>query len=278
MAKRTRSKPIEIEVSKFSVLNGTMLLVACASLSLIAVAPPANAFSWSGALSYIKNKLLTDQVNDAIKTATAQDAVGTSQVAETAVYAKQKEASAYNQLVRNENLLDLFNDYLSSGSMTDTSRCFAVNARAKDGQVSSKVQTLVNSDIFNTSNTGYFLSEDAKLNALSDMKMQISCTLEMSAQGYCTPQITDGQYFDVDFGMTLAKDRISENQFVSAKMGVYTIANPVSDRTTIEKCNGDSSCGAILSSEQNRLAVSSMVTNSMLNQLYNRIAVGSSND
>lgn len=238
----------------------------------------ASAFNYTAALSYVKSKLLTSQQSDTFKVAVNQDSVGTAALAETSVIAKQVTATAEAQLLRKENFIDLYNDFIGPGAIPDASRCFAVNERQNDGQVPIKTQLYVKADIFNSMNQEAFNDEMERQQTLQNMKYSLTCTLEQAKQGYCTPTLSGGQYLDVDFGMSHASNRLMDTQFMATKSGIHTIANIQSDAKVNEECKGDSACLSNIAAENNRIAVNSLVANSLLSQLYNRMTVGTADD
>lgn len=251
-------------------------LVAAISVSSIAFTiPTASASWWTTAFSWVQNKLLTSQQNDAFKTAVSQDSVGTNALAETVLMAKHKLATAEQMLSKKVKLMELYEEFMSPGANTNNSRCYAVNERANDQKVPERTQLYVKADIINNINSGGFDSEVQRIDSLQTMKFSIACTLEQAKQGYCTPSMSGGQYFDSDFGMFFSSDRLLDSQFLSAKAGIFTIANPTPDTASTENCLADSSCVAAIDKQNKRLAVNSLVANSLLTQLYNRMSVGS---
>jgi hypothetical protein len=136
---------------------------------------------------------------------------------------------------------------------------------------------MVKADLFNSMNAGNHLDEMQRKHSLADMKAQLACTFEQSKQGYCTPALTGGEYFDSDTGLILASSRLTANQFAAGKVGVYSIADPVGDKV-VSNCETNGTCTEAMANENSRLAVNSLVANSLLNQLYNRMNVGASDD
>lgn len=247
-------------------------------LSLLINVNTASAFSYTAALSYLKSKILTAQQSDAMKIAVNQDSIGTAALAETTVISKQLTATAEAQLQRKENFIDLYNNFMGPGAIPDASRCFAVNERKNDALVPIKTQLYVKSDLFNSMNQEAFTDEAERQQTLQNMKYSLTCTLEQAKQGYCTPTLSGGQYYDVDLGMSHASNRLMETQFMAAKSGIHTIANIQSDAKVDKECKGDSACLGNIAAENNRIAVNSLVANSLLSQLYNRMTVGTADD
>lgn len=273
--KRSYRKPAE---DGFRFSNLSKLSVGCAIIAVSLVnMNTASAISWSGMVTYAKQYMATNTVNDAYKTAVAQDSAGANMQGEATTMAKKQQVSAEMQLLRKENMIDLYNDYLSSSSITDTARCFSVIERAKDAAVPEKTQLMIKADLFNSMNAGNHLDDMQRSISLSDMKAQLACTLEQGKQGYCTPALTGGEYFDSDTGLVLASTRLTANQFAAGKAGIYSIADPVGDQV-IAKCETNGTCTEAMANENSRLAVNSLVANSLLNQLYNRMNVGASDE
>lgn len=266
---KRKQMPIAVKLS---------LAAALSSLCLAASVNTASAWGVSGALSWAKAQLRTQMQNDVMKTAVAQDAIGSSVVAETIMLAKQKQAVAEANLQKKENLLDLYNNYIGKSALTNSSRCVAVNTRKNEVNVPLKSKLYVKADLTNSLNTGNFRDESSRLAALQGLKNSVACTLEQAAQGYCTPSLSGGQYYDSDFGMYLASDRLMDTQFIAAKAGVMTIADPLPDQKTINDCDGDTACSAQIAQQNSRIAVNSLINNSLLTQLYNRMAVGADSE
>lgn len=274
----SRKRNINKSNSDFRFSNLTKLSVSFAIIAIgLASMSPASAISWAGMVTYAKQQLATNSINDSIKTAVAQDSVTANLQGEAISMANKQKIAAEMQLQRKENMIDLYNDYLSAGSMTDTARCFSVVERAKDAAVPEKTQMMVKADLFNSMNAGNHLNEMQRSLSLSDMKSQLACTFEQGKQGYCTPAITGGEYFDTDTGLILASSRLTPNQFAAGKAGIYTIADPVGDKV-VSNCETNGVCSEALANENSRLAVNSLVANSLLNQLYNRMNTGASDD
>lgn len=255
-------------------------IVTCLMLLPIAISTTktASAFNFTSALSYMQAQLKTAANNDSFKTLVNQDAYGSAALAETMVIAKQKTATAEAQLLRKENLIDLYNDFIGPNAIPDSSRCFAVNEMINDGKVPEKTRNFVKADLFNTMNQNSFKNEMQRQQSLQNMKYSLSCTLEQAKQGYCTPTLSGGQYYDVDFGMSLASDRLMDTQFMAAKSGIYTIADILPNSSISEQCHGDTVCSGNIAVENNRIAVNSLVSNSLLTQLYNRMTVGKAHE
>lgn len=263
----------------FNISNLLKISTCCILLPVaISATHTAQAFSFTAALSYVQAQLKTSAQNDAFKTLVNQDAYGSAALAETMVIAKQKTATAESQLLRKENLVDLYNDFLGSNAIPGSSRCFAVNETINDGKVPGKTRNFVKADLFNTMNQNSFQNEVQRQQSLQNMKYSLSCTLEQAKQGYCTPTLSGGQYFDVDFGISLASDRLMDTQFMAAKSGIYSIADILPNSTTSEQCHGDTVCSGVVAAESNRIAINSLVSNSLLTQLYNRMTVGKANE
>lgn len=262
----------------FRIITKVALCGSLIPLALLINVNTASAFSYTSALSYLKAQFLTSQQNDAFKVAVNQDSIGTAALAETTVIAKQVTATAEAQLLRKENFLDLYNNFIGPGAIPNASRCFAVNERQNDGQVPIKTQLQVKADIFNTMNQEAFTDEMERQLTLQNMKYSLTCTLEQAKQGYCTPTLTGGQYYDVDLGMSHSSNRLMDTQFMATKSGIHTIANIQTDAKVNDECKGDSACLSNIAAENNRIAVNSLVANSLLTQLYNRMTVGTAND
>lgn len=266
------------ENSKVRTASRIAVFTAVLSMGFAFTTNTASALSISGAISFLASQLKTQRLNDAWKTVTAQDSVASAALAETIVKTKQTQATTEAQLLRKENLIDLYNDFIGKGAITDSSRCVAVNERKNEVNVPLKSQLLVRADIANHLNTAAFSDESLRQVALQGLKNSVACTLDQAKQGYCTPTLSGGQYFDVDYGMVLASDRLMDTQFIAAKAGVMTIADPLPDKTTMTACNGDTACSANVAAQNSRIAVNSLVNNSLLSQLYNRMAVGADNE
>lgn len=269
----------KFKVDKSTCIN-MLKLTACCLLFPIALSATktASAFSYSSAISYLQAQLRTSASNDSFKTAVSQDAYGSAALAEAMVISKQKTAAAEAQLLRKENLIDLYNNYMSEDAIPNGSRCFSVNESIKDGQVPLRTQNHVRADLFNTMNQASFLNEIQRQQSLQNMKYSLTCTLEQAKQGYCTPTLSGGQYYDVDIGMSLASERLMDTQFMASKSGIHTIANTLPDISMTKQCHGDTACSANIAAENNRIAVNSLVSNSLLTQLYNRMTVGNANE
>lgn len=275
-AKETRKSQSNGEAAR----NFTKIAVFGALLPVVFMAnmSTASAFSYTAALSYVKAKLLTAQQSDAFKVLVNQDSVGTAALAETSVIAKQVTATAEAQLLRKENFIDLYNNFMGPGAIPDASRCFAVNERSNDATVPLKTQLHVKADIFNSMNQEAFDNEMERQQTLQTMKYSLTCTLEQAKQGYCTPSLTGGQYYDVDFGMSHSSNRLMDTQFMAVKSGIHTIANIQPDTKVSTECKGDTACLSYVAAENNRIAVNSLVANSLLSQLYNRMTVGTADE
>lgn len=271
-----------MRVNKFKVLSVSNLLkvtACCVVLPLgLSATNSASAFNFTSAVSYVQAKLKTAAKNDAVKTIVNQDAYGSAALAETIVMAKQKTATAEAQMLKKENLIDMYNDFIGPGAIPNSSRCYAVNESINDGKVPEKTRNFVRADLMNTMNQNSFSNEVQRQQSLLNMKHSLSCTLEQAKQGYCTPSLSGGQYYDVDFGMSLAADRLMDTQFMAAKSGIYTIADVLPNSNVNEQCFGDTACSGLIAAESNRIAVNSLVSNSLLTQLYNRMTVGKANE
>lgn len=260
-------------------INLLKIATCCVLLPLsVSATNTASAFNFSAALSYVQAKLKTEAKNDAFKTLVNQDAYGSAALAETILMAKQKTATAEAQLLRKENLLDLYNDFIGPNAIPSSSRCYAVNEAINDGKVPGKTRNFTKADMINTMNQNSFENEIQRQQSLQNMKFSLSCTFEQAKQGYCTPSLSGGQYYDVDMGLPLSADRLMDTQFMAAKSGIFTIADILPNSTIAEQCHGDTVCSGNIAAENNRIAVNSLVSNSLLTQLYNRMTVGKANE
>lgn len=266
------------ESRKISKIAKASVLSAVASLYFVSTTNTASAWGVSGALSWAMAQLRTEQQSDAIKTAVAQDAVGSAALAETIVMAKQIQVNTEANLLKKENLLDMYNNYISKGAITNNSRCVAVNQRRNEAAIPIKSQLLVKADLTNTISGGGFTDDISRLVALRDLKNNVACTLEQAKMGYCTPTLSGGQYLDVDFSMYLSSDRLIESQFIATKAGVMTIADTLMDGAIVDSCSSKFACSSYIGEQNNRVAVNSLVANSLLSQLYNRMAMGANNN
>lgn len=261
-------------MSKKNLKRSTKITLV-ATLGLVAFVsslPTATAFM-SG-FSWAQNQLKTITLNDSMQTAVTQDVLGSMQLAETIVAAKQRQISTEDMLIKKANLVDLYTDFMASSANPRSANCVAVNSREKESRISKRVLGFVTSDIINNMNNSGNATTLQMASELRDIKNSVACTLEMSKQGYCTPTLTDGEYYDVDMGLVLSNQNLSEGQFIAAKAGILSVANPVGDSLAISECGTDKACSNVLSTQNNKLAVNSLVVNSLLTQVYNRLATG----
>lgn len=258
-----------------ALLNSTKLSVCAAILGLTVVGVPTESSASLGSfITYVKEQLLQSQTNDAFKALTTQEYANGGAIAETKVKLAQTDIAAELRLNQKEQIIDNYNDFLGSSSRTGFSGCEAVTTRLNDGLVEQKNDLMINSDMFLAANSGAYASEYDRNNSLLQLKYSSFCTLDMAKQGICTTTVSDALYYDNDLAAGLSTNRISESQLAGGKTAAMTIASTVRDSATTETCNKtDSNCLSSLAKDNERVAVNSMVSYSLLNQLYNRMAV-----
>lgn len=258
------------------LLNTTKLSI-CAALVTITVSgisTESSALSMGGFVTYVKEQLLQQQSNDAFKTLAAQEYANGGAVAENKVKLAQTDISAELRLKQKEEIIDNYNNFLGSSSRTGFSGCEAMTTRLNDGLVEKKNDLMINSDMFMAANSGTYASEYDRNNSLLQLKYSSFCTLDMAKQGICTTTVSDALYYDNDLAAGLSTNRISESQLAGGKTAAMTIASTVRDSATTQICSkSDNNCLSSLAQDNERVAVNSMVSYSLLNQLYNRMAV-----
>lgn len=263
----------------FKLLNSTKLTI-CASLvtlSVAGVSTESSALSMGSFITYVKEQLLQQQTNDAFKTLAAQEYANGGAVAENKVKLAQTDISAELRLKQKEEIIDNYNNFLGSSSRTGFSGCEAITTRLNDGLVEQKNDLMINADMFMAANSGVYASEYDRNNSLLQLKYSSFCTLDMAKQGICTSTVSDALYYDNDLAAGLSASRISESQLAGGKTAAMTIASTVRDTATVQNCSkSNSNCLSSLASDNERVAVNSMVSYSLLNQLYNRMAVNGS--
>lgn len=275
-SKRTRRNPKGKKTFGFPFTQQLLIVGAIASVGLAITTPTASAFNYTNALTYLQQQFMTQRVNDTYKVFSAQDSISNSLLGETIVMAKQRQAAAEAQLNTQEQILDTYNDFVDPKSLSSNSKCQSVNERENDNAASRKADLFAKSDLLTMLNIGSYSNESDRIQSLWDIRYQLTCTLEQAKAGFCTPAITGGQYYDVDFGLMSNESRLTDNKFSSVKLGILSIANPIKDNTVISNCEGDSSCIQKAANQDSRVATTSLVTNSLLSKAYNRVAVGSS--
>lgn len=260
----------------FSLPQKLLMVGAIASLGLAFTVPTASAFNYTNALTYLQQQFMSQRVNDTYKVFSAQDSISNSMLGETVVMAKQRQAAAEAQLNTQQQILDTYNEFANPNALTTNSKCLSLNERENDYAASTKSNLFAKTDLLSMLNIGSYANESDRVQSLWDVRFQLSCTLEQSKAGFCTPSITGGQYYDVDFGLMNNDSRLTENKFASVKLGILGVANPIKDQTVIGNCEGDSACIQKSANQDSRVATTSLVTNSLLSKAYNRVAVGSS--
>lgn len=277
MKKIHRRRSRRSNPSLFESLGQKFLIVgALSSVGLAATTQTASAFNFMNALTYLQQQLMSQRVSDSFKVFTSQDAVSNTLVGETVVMAKQKQAAAEAQMAKKEQILDTYNNFINPRSLTTNSKCQAVNERENDNIAAKKADLYSKSDLLNLLNIGNYSNESDRTQSLNDTKSQLACTLELSKSGYCSLSVTGGQYFDVDFGLMDNAKRLTTNEFAATKLGILTVANPIKDQQLMNSCQGDTACIQKVANLDNKIATTSLVTNSLLTKAYNRVAVGSS--
>lgn len=216
--------------------------------------------------------------SDAFKVLANQDSLNGSILGEAYLLAKQRLASAESSLKLKEQVSDAYENFINPDSLTTNSKCQAIIERSNDVLSSRKSDIYTKSDLLTMSSIGAFSNESDRQEALTDLKSQLTCTMEQAKAGYCTPNATGSQYYDVDFGLVNSSNRLSDNQFTAAKLGAMTIANPTKDSEVITQCNGDTACIRQSANQDSRIATSSLVINSLLTKAYNRVSMGSAYD
>lgn len=250
-------------------------LISAAAIMLFISVPIASA---SFQLTSNQQQSNTRNASDAIKVYVTQESINSSLLGEAVVMAKQRLAAAESQMQLKSQVINAYNDFINPDSLTTNSKCHAANERANDAIAARKADMYAKSDLLTMSGIGSFTSESDRMQALVDMKSQISCTVEQAKAGYCTPNATGGQYYDVDFALLDGSKRLTDNQFTSAKLGVMTIANPTKDQKVVDSCQGDTACIHQVALQDSKIATSSLVVNSLLTKAYNRVSVGSAYD
>ncbi len=171
--KRNRNREEILNIPNLLKISTCCILLPLA----VSATHTAQAFNFTAALSYVQAQFKTSTQNDAFKTLVNQDAYGSAALAETMVIAKQKTATAESQLLRKENLVDLYNDFLGSHAIPGGSRCFAVNETINDGKVPGKTRNFVKADLFNTMNQNSFQNELERSQTLQNMNHVTTCQL-----------------------------------------------------------------------------------------------------
>lgn len=266
--RKYRSRPI------FS--NGTKLTMSAAVLSigLISMPTESSAFSLSSIVTYLREQLMQKQTSDAIKTLTAQESVGTSVVAENRVKTAQTDITAEARLEQKNKIINNYNDFLAPSSRTSFSGCEATNTRKNDGLITQKKNLMIDAEMFDFANAGMLLSEYDKNQSLLDIKADQFCSLDLASIGFCTTKISDALYYDVDLSAGMSSGRLTETQIAGGKVAAATIANPIRNTDINQNCDSkNENCMMILAKDNERVAVNSLVSYSLLNQLYNRMAV-----
>lgn len=276
MNKRKRLRANNIKKTFFSAQQKILMSITAATMGLALLTPTASAFNYTNALTYLQQMYLSQRVNDTYKVFTSQDSISTALVGETILMAKQKQASAEAQLNTQQKILDTYNEFMDPNALTTNSKCLSVNERENDYIAARKADLFAKSDLLSMLNNGSYLTETDRIESLKDIRSQLTCTLEQAKAGVCTPSITGGQYYDVDFGLMDTDTRLTDNKLAAAKLGVLSIANPIKDQTVINNCEGNSACMAKSANQDSRVATTSLVTNALLSKAYNRVAVGSS--
>lgn len=272
--KRQQRKQANTHGSAYKTwLPSVMAVCSVSVMGFVLAMPTAQAIAPS-LLTYIAREAKAFLVNDSYKIFALQQSVDGRILSETAIATAQKKATVEKQIILKNEMLDLYKDFMGPGAITSSSRCVALNTRMNDTNAAIKATLLNHADRLAASNLGAYGSDFDRTRALADFKSQHTCTLEQSNLGYCTPTLSGGAYYDVDFGLALASERLSNSQFTANKLGVLTIADSIKDGATIRSCEGELTCMKKIQKEDTRSSVNSLVANSLLTASYNRTPVG----
>lgn len=233
-------------------------------------------FSASSALTYIKQKLLSSQLQDSFKVVASQDSASANALAEGYAKTRQKQITAEAMIIKKERLISYVDDFLGSGGATTNSKCQAVAERNNEVLIPKLTEYSVNADLSSSVNlalTSPFKSDQQVAETLNSF----TCTLDLAKQGVCTPTGYSADYYDSDFTFFMNKNNLLGNQAQAVKSGLDNIANVGRDQSATLGCNSDTACTQVLVKDNQRVATNSMVAYSVLNQLYNRMALGGSN-
>lgn len=260
--------------------SNTSPFVVVSSISLLCIitlcfTQKSEAFSFSSIVTFVKQQWQKSQLNDSVKVLTQQESVNASTLADNKLKTAQTLLSVESALKTKQSYIDIYQNFIGPDSATSSSRCYQVTARKNEVDIPLKVKQYITSEAFYIGNSINLLTGFEKDQQIVKQKFNNLCSISLSQQGFCTPILSDAINFDTDLTLATSEKRISKTQLEAGKLGILTIADSTRDLDTSHNCSQEnSSCLKQTAGESNRVSINSLVSYSLLNQLYSRIPVG----